>query len=66
MPRDLGSLARSLSMDEIKAILVIKEQLVEAEERRAKVEQELHKIDEQIVKLVRKMRRVNLFKRTCG
>lgn len=55
MPKNLGTLARSLSMDEIKALLAIKEQLVEAEARRAKVEQELRTIDGQIVKLVRKL-----------
>lgn len=55
MPKNLGSLARSLSMEEIKALLTMKEQLIEAEARRARLEEELKKIDGQIVKLVKKL-----------
>jgi hypothetical protein len=55
MPKNLGSLARSLSVEEIKSLLVMKEQLIEAEARRATIEQELRKIDGEIVKLVKKL-----------
>ena len=55
MRRNLASLARSLSFDEIEALLVIKEQLVEAETRRAEVEEQLHRIDGEIADLVKKL-----------
>ncbi len=57
MRNNLASLARSLSINEIEALLVMKEQLVEAETRRAEVEDELHRIDGEIADLVKKLGR---------